>query len=108
LKIVTAAHNPVLASDEAAGAYWDVRELEGLDDRLRFVRPDVYMAAVEGGENLSNVRDLSYCLDRFVTHPWLCWVKVNAFHALAASEQLSLYLKVNLGSHVDNRGQVFS
>jgi hypothetical protein len=37
---------PVLSRDEATGADRDIGELEGLDDRLRNVRPDVDVACL--------------------------------------------------------------
>ena len=52
LEVIAAADDPVLAGDEAAGADGDVGELEGFDDGLGFVGPDVDVAAVERGENL--------------------------------------------------------
>ena len=52
LEVVGAADDPVLAGDEAAGAHGHVGELEGLDDGLRLVGPDVDVARVEAGEDL--------------------------------------------------------
>lgn len=52
LEIIAAAYNPVLARNEATCSYGDIGEFEGLDDRLGFVRPDVNVATVEGGEDL--------------------------------------------------------
>ena len=46
LEVVASADEPVLACDEAACSYGDVGELEGLDDGLRFVGPDVDRATV--------------------------------------------------------------
>ena len=37
---------PVLSRDEATGADGDIGELEGLDNRLRNVRPDVDVACL--------------------------------------------------------------
>ena len=47
--------------------------LEGLDEGLVLVVPDVDVAVVEGGE-----------------HPWLGRVEVAAFHAVAAGRQTAL------------------
>ena len=52
LEVIAAAYNPVLARNEAASSYGDIGEFECLDDRLRFVRRDVDVAAVEGGKDL--------------------------------------------------------
>jgi hypothetical protein len=52
LEVIAATYDPVLARDETACSYRNVGEFEGLDDRLRFVGPDVYVAAVEGSEDL--------------------------------------------------------
>ncbi len=76
LEVIAATDDPILAGDEAAGAHGDVGELEGLDDALRFVGPDVDVAAVEGGED-----------------PWFCWVEVDAFDSLAAGEELALQVE---------------
>jgi len=71
LKVIAAADDPVLAGNEAAGSYRDIGELEGLDDGLRFVGPDVDVAAVEGGEN-----------------PWLDGVEVNACENMSVAIRL--------------------
>jgi hypothetical protein len=52
LEVIAAANNPVLARNEAACSYRNIGKFEGLDNRLRFVGPDVDVAAVEGGEDL--------------------------------------------------------
>nr|POF00933.1 phosphatidylglycerol/phosphatidylinositol transfer protein [Quercus suber] len=52
LEVIATAYNPVFPSDEATSANGHIGELEGLDDRLRLVRPDVDMAAVKRRENL--------------------------------------------------------
>jgi hypothetical protein len=52
LEVIAAAYNPVLARNEATCSYGNIGELEGLDDRLGFVGPDVNVATVEGGEDL--------------------------------------------------------
>jgi hypothetical protein len=39
-----ACYYPILPRDEATGAYGYIGELEGLDDGLRYVRPDVDVA----------------------------------------------------------------
>ena len=44
LKVVGTADDPVLASNESTSADGDVGEFEGLDDLLRFVRPDLHMS----------------------------------------------------------------
>jgi len=52
LEVIAAAYNPVLARNEATCSYGNIGEFEGLDNRLRFVGPDVDMATVEGSEDL--------------------------------------------------------
>jgi hypothetical protein len=52
LEVIAAGNNPVLACNEATSSYRNIGEFECLDDRLCFVRPDVNVAAVEGGEDL--------------------------------------------------------
>ena len=52
LEVIAAADDPILAAHEAAGAHGDVGQLEGLDDGLAVVGPDVDVAGVEGGEDL--------------------------------------------------------
>ena len=52
LEVIAAAYNPVLARNEAACSDRNIGELEGLNDRLGFVGPDVDVAAVKGGEDL--------------------------------------------------------
>lgn len=52
LEVITTADDPVLTGDEAAGSDGDIGELEGLDDGLGGVGPDVDVAGVEGGEDL--------------------------------------------------------
>lgn len=52
LKVVAAAYYPVLAGYESASANGDIGKLEGFDDRLGFVRPDIDMAAIKGGKDL--------------------------------------------------------
>lgn len=67
LEVITSAHNPVLAGHEATSANGDIGELEGLDDALCFIGPDVDVAAVEGGED-----------------PWLRGVEIDALDTLTA------------------------
>ena len=52
LEVIAAADDPILAAHEAAGAHGDVGQLEGFDDGLAVVGPDVDVAGVEGGEDL--------------------------------------------------------
>jgi hypothetical protein len=52
LEVIAAAYNPVLARNEATCSYGNIGEFECLDDRLCFVRPYVYVAAIKGGEDL--------------------------------------------------------
>lgn len=52
LEVIAAGYNPVLARNKATSSYGNVGEFECLDDRLCLVRPDVDVAAVEGGEDL--------------------------------------------------------
>jgi hypothetical protein len=52
LEVIAAGHDPVLARNEATSSYGNVGKFKCLDDRLCFVRPDVNVAAVEGGEDL--------------------------------------------------------
>lgn len=96
LEVVGAADNPVLARNKAAGADGHIGQFECLDDGLRFVRPDVDVAAVECREDLAMIvmvntplfglKVLSFHGGREETHPWLSWVKVDALDALAAGE----------------------
>ena len=53
LEVITAADDPILTGDEAAGSDRDIGELESLDDGLGGVGPDVDVAGVEGGEDLA-------------------------------------------------------
>lgn len=50
-QIITAADDPVLARNEAAGSHRNVCQLKGLDGGLCLVAPYVDVAAVEGGED---------------------------------------------------------
>jgi hypothetical protein len=51
LKVIGASDDPVLASDEAAGADGYVGYLKGFDSGAGFVGPNVNMARVERGED---------------------------------------------------------
>ena len=86
LEVIAATHDPILAGDEAAGADGDVGELEGLDDALRLVGPDVDVAAVEGGED-----------------PGLGGVEVDAFDSFAAGEELALQVESDLRAHDESK-----
>jgi len=71
LKIIAPTHDPILSLDESSRSYGDIGKLEGLDDGLGFVRPDVGMAIVQGGEDLlESVSELAmYRKQRY--YPWL-------------------------------------
>ncbi|PIA93759.1 hypothetical protein CB0940_04145 [Cercospora beticola] len=73
LEVIAAAYYPVLSCDEATCSHRHIGQFERLYDRLRFVGPDVDVAAVECGED-----------------PWLGGVEVNALDTLAARKQLPL------------------
>ena len=78
LEVIGTCYYPILPRDEATGAYGYIGELEGLDDGLRYVRPDVDVAAIQGRED-----------------PWLGWMKVNAFDTLRPREELPLYVQTH-------------
>jgi hypothetical protein len=44
LEVIGTADNPVFSGDESTGANRDIGELEGLDDLLGFMGPDVDVA----------------------------------------------------------------
>ena len=96
LEVIAAADDPVLAGDKAAGAHGHVGQFEGLDDGLRFVGPDVHVAAVEGRKDLGRWSVVvSLCSSGGKcwmgwAHPWLGGVEVDALDSLTAREQLSL------------------
>lgn len=90
LKVIATANDPILAGDEASRAHRNISQFEGLDDGLRFVGPDVYVAAVEGGENLGKSVPTLAISHKPGAYPWLRRVKVNALYSLAAGEQLPL------------------
>lgn len=79
LEVIAAAHDPVLPGDKTAGSDRDVGKLEGLDDLLGIVRPDVDVPRVEGRQD-----------------PVFGRVKVDTLHPLAASEELPLPVGVML------------
>ena len=53
LEVVGAADDPVLSGNEAAGSDRDIGQLEGFDDLLSLVAPDVDMACWGGGGGAS-------------------------------------------------------
>lgn len=71
--VVGSRHDPVLTGDELGGPDGEVAHLEGLDQGLVFVVPDVDVSVVEGGH-----------------HPGLRGVEVAAFHAVTPRRQPTL------------------
>jgi hypothetical protein len=69
-------NNPILSRDEATGADRDIGEFEGLDNRLRNVRPDVDVACLRQWTDriatLQAIRTTVQCRE----NPWLGRVKV--------------------------------
>jgi hypothetical protein len=51
VKVVAAAHEPVLAGDEGDGAHGDLGDLERLYERFRLVVPDDDAARVQAGND---------------------------------------------------------
>ena len=76
LEIVRACDEPILAGYEADAAYGNLRDLKRLNQGTRFVVVDIDRAIVETGED-----------------PGLCWMKVDSFYAIRASEEFPLVQK---------------
>lgn len=47
MKVVGTDYEPILSGDKATGAHGDISNLEGLDESLGFVGPDVDMTLIE-------------------------------------------------------------
>lgn len=96
LEVIGTAHNPVLSCDEATGANRDIGELEGLDDLLRLVRPNVDVSckatesAVYSGHRQQALGNDGRTAVQSREDPWFVWMEIDAFYPLTAGIQLAL------------------
>ena len=85
-QVIRSADNPVLPRHESAGADRHIGELKGLDDLLRLVRPDIDMAAIEGGycaqRSAYRVFPHTSHSGRHTQDPWLGRMEVNPLDTL--------------------------
>ena len=94
MEVIATADYPVLPSNKPASTDRDIGELEGFDDGLRLVRPDVHMAAVEGCEDLFisvSVVSLfrSFTEEDGSAYPWLGRVEVDALDSFATGQKVA-------------------